>query len=199
MDYFQTEEWLKEKFGDTPITNHSGGATGADTFFELEGEKYGVKTVAYSFKGHNTKSKNVKILTDEELNEGMEHINIANKTLKRHIGNISPYVRKLLARDWFQVKNSDTIFAVSSLQDESKVTGGTGWATQMGIDNNKIVYVFDQNQNKWFRFSYIMYKFLEMDKEPTLTDNFAGIGSREMNENGKNAILRLYKNKFKTT
>jgi hypothetical protein len=196
MDYFQTEEWLREKFGDTPITNYSGGADGADITFELEGEKYGVKTEAYSFYGHKTNSKNRKILTDDELDEGVEHVKIANKTLKRHIGNLSPYVKKLLARDWFQVKNSDTIFAVSTLLDESKVDGGTGWAVQMGIDNNKIVYVFDQNKNKWFRFSYIIHKFIEMDSDPILTDNFAGIGSRDLNENGTNAILRLYKNKF---
>jgi hypothetical protein len=176
---------------------HSGGAPGADQCFSDEGERYGVNTIAYSFKNHSTKSKNVKILTEDELKEGMDHVKIANKTLKRRIGNISPYVRNLLARDWFQVKNSEAVFAVSSLQDESKVFGGTGWAVQIGIDNDKIIYVFDQNQNKWFRFSYIIHKFIEMNEEPVLTDNFAGIGTRELNENGKNAITLLYKNKFK--
>lgn len=32
------------------MINHSGGATGVDTIFELESEKYGIKTIAYSFE-----------------------------------------------------------------------------------------------------------------------------------------------------
>lgn len=32
------------------LTCHSGGAEGADTYFETIGDKYGVKTNAYSYK-----------------------------------------------------------------------------------------------------------------------------------------------------
>jgi len=34
----------------------------------------------------------------------------------------------LLARDWIQVKYSDAVFAVSTLQSDKTVNGGTGWA-----------------------------------------------------------------------
>lgn len=175
---------------------NSGGAVGSDITFELEGEKYGVTTIAFSFEGHNTKSKNQKILTQEELDEGFEHIKIANKTLKRNVYGLKPYVKNLLSRNWFQVKNSEAIFAVGHLDGDNKVFSGTGWAISCGIDNKKPVYVFDQDKNKWFKFSYVFNKFVEIDYIPELTEKFAGIGTRDINENGIKAIKELYKKNF---
>ena len=59
--------------------NFSGGALGSDSLFEIEGEKYGIKTIAYSFYGHNINSKNRWVLTTEQLVVGFEHVKIANK------------------------------------------------------------------------------------------------------------------------
>ena len=59
----------------------------------------------------------------------------------------------------------------------------------MGINLGKIVYVFDQDINKWF-----IWKdntFIETNT-PTLTKKFAGIGTREINENGIQAIRDVY-------
>ena len=109
--------------------NFSGGAIGSDLYFELEGEKYGVKTKAYSFYGHNTSSKNRWSLTNEQLEEGWNHVLIANKTLNRNITTITTYVKKLLSRNWFQVKNSDCIYAVGIMKSNNEISGGTGWAT----------------------------------------------------------------------
>ena len=176
---------------------NSGGAIGADFVFGQEGEKRGVKIIDYSFAGHNTKSKNQVILTKEELDDGFEHIKIANKTLKRNTYNLKPYVKNLLSRNWFQAKNSETIFAVALLQlDRKSVTGGTGWCCQFGVDNKKEVYVFDQNLNSWFKFSYVKYEYQKIDYIPELTETFAGVGTRDINENGIKAIKELFKNKF---
>jgi len=176
--------------------NYSGGADGADTVFDLEGRKYGVETIAYSFYGHNIKSKNRWVLTTEQLDEGFEHVKITNKSLNRNIITISTYVKKLLSRNWYQVKNSDCIFAVGMLKNENEVSGGTGWAISMSIDNKKPIYLFEQNKNSWFEYSYINNKFEKIDYIPILTEKFAGIGTRDLNENGRNAIIELYKKNF---
>jgi hypothetical protein len=47
-----------------------GGADGADMMFEEESIKYGIDVIAYSFYGHNTKSKNNFQLTPTQLNDG---------------------------------------------------------------------------------------------------------------------------------
>jgi len=186
--------------------NYSGGAEGSDTLFELEGEKYGVKTKAYSFYGHNTKSKNRWNLTNEQLEEGLRYVEVANKTLNRNITSISTYVKKLLCRNWYQVKNADCIYAIGEFKSDGTVDGGTGWAVQMAIDNNKPVYFFDQKKNTWYEYRQA-FGNLQTDRfsepggfyevsTPPLTENFAGVGTRNLNENGKRAIIELYRVNF---
>ena len=119
---------------------HSGGCPGADMMWENESSKYGIKTIAYSFYNHIQESNNRKILSIEELKEGYEATKIANKSLKTNINDvIYPYIRNLISRNWFQVKNSDAIFAIGTFADAEHVVvnGGTGWAVQMAVDNRK--------------------------------------------------------------
>ena len=75
------------------------------------------------------------------------------------------------------------------------VTGGTGYAVGMAILHNRPVYVFDQQDEKWYRWDTSANNFVESDT-PTLTKNFAGIGTRELNEVGKQAIRDVYEKTF---
>jgi hypothetical protein len=183
-------------------TNHSGGAVGSDTVFENEAKKYNIDTIAYSFDGHNTISRIRKILNHKELEEGFDHVEIANKSLGRNIENISAYVKNLLSRNWFQVKNSEAIYAIGNLKNDSVVDGGTGWAVQMGIDNSKTVFVFEQNKNCWYKYYpggdlendrfAVPGKFQKIGYIPPLTENFAGIGTRDINDNGIKAVKQIF-------
>ena len=174
-------------------TCYSGGALGSDSVFEIEAIKRKIQVVAYSFDGHNTKSQNCVILTSKQIKEGFEHIKIANKRLNRNINNLSSYVKNLISRDWFQVNSSDSIFAIGRLQSENTVWGGTGWAIQLSIDNNKPIYLFEQNDNQWYYYDYDSNRFEIYENIPELTEKFAGIGTREINNNGINAIIDLFK------
>lgn len=174
-------------------TCHSGGCPGADMMWETEGEKYGVKTIAYSFYGHVQEGKNPKILTVEELNEGWEHVLIAEKTLKRNVeGLSSTYTRSLLCRNWFQVKNSEAVFAIGLFDTFARVRGGTGWAVQMAVDSKKPVHVFEQDIGLWATFNYTDGIFTPTYSPIKLTKQFAGIGTRDINEAGKRAIEAMY-------
>jgi len=174
---------------------NSGGAIGADTLFEDICVNNGIDVIAWSFKGHKTDSKNTVILSQEELIEGFEHVKIANKNLKRNIFNIGPYVKKLLSRNWYQVKNSDAIYAIANIKsDYMSVEGGTGWAIQMAIDNKKSIFVFDQKTDLWFEYDYIIgFKPMGIGDIPKLTERFAGIGTRELKDSGIVAIKSLFK------
>lgn len=193
----------------TKIICHSGGAEGADSYFESIGVEYGVNTNAYSYKTKYHESINKVEISDNDYEEGIKAITIANRTLNRY--GISKYMN-LLARNWAQVKYSNEIFAIGTIIPKGKrnskgyynksefdiVDGGTGYAVQMGIDNNKTVYVFDQERDSWFRWSYTSFKFIELKKIPIITtENFAGIGTREIKKNGIEAIENLYKETFK--
>jgi len=186
------------------VTCHSGGAIGSDIFWEECGEEYGVKTKAYSHKTTNHKGSNKIEISDDDYRDGVIEVNKANKFLKRY--GISKYMN-LLARNWAQVKYSKQIFAIGYIinpnQKDTKgyvnksdfdiVSGGTGYAVQMGINNERVVYVFDQLKDNWFRWSYTSLSFIKLDKTPIITEyNFAGIGTREIKENGINAINDVY-------
>jgi hypothetical protein len=68
------------------------------------------------------------------------------------------------------------------------VDGGTGWAVQMAIDDGKIVNFYDQEKCVWGR--YCNGKWEKSDT-PVLTKNFAGIGTRKLNDKGWMAIKEV--------
>lgn len=158
----------------------------------MECDKYGIKTISYSFYNHIQKGKVKHVLSVQELNEGHQHVLKANKILQRNIAAQPQYVKNLLNRNWFQVKNSEAIFAIAkSFLSDKLVEGGTGWAVQMAIDEKKPVFVFDQKENCWKTFDYQLEKFVNLEGIPRLTSNFAGIGTRDINDNGKLAIIKI--------
>lgn len=162
--------------------NHSGGAIGSDTLWGEFGAQYGIVSEHY-WHGKRTQNGNHEI-TEEEFEEGKEHVLKANEVLKRQ-----PYkYMNLLARDYSQVKYSDEIFAISTFKDKF-VDGGTGWAVQMAIDEKKPVNVYDQERNVWARWED--GKWYKLDTEPVLTKNFAGIGKRAINEEGIMALKEV--------
>lgn len=193
----------------TNITCHSGGALGSDTIWEKVGEKWKVKTKAYSYKTKSHITPNKVEISDSDFEEGVSEVNKANK----HIGRwgIHKYMN-LLARNWAQVKYSNEIFAIGIIVDPGKkgpkgyyskskmqtIDGGTGYAVMMGILNQRLVYVFDQIKEKWFKWSYNSMRFVEIEETPKITsENFAGIGTRDINESGIKAINDVYEKTFK--
>jgi len=197
----------KPKLDLNNLVCHSGGAQGSDSCFEKIGEEFGVKTKAYSYKtGYHTSPNKVEI-SEEDYFEGVQMIKRANLTLNRW--DIHKYMN-LLARNWAQVKYSNQIFAIATIiepgkkcskvyQNKSKyqiVAGGTGYCCQMGIDSMKEVYVFEQNREKWFRWSFNALRFVEVQSPKISVQDFAGVGTREINGSGINAIKNLYSKTF---
>lgn len=182
--------------------NHSGGCEGSDMAWETAGLTYGVKTISYSFKGHKQYGANPYVMNTDELNEGWEACKIASETLGRPLHALrSTYVRSLICRNWFQVKHAEAIFAIGTLVrgKEHLVNGGTGWAVQMAIDNNKPVYLFEQDRKVWMAYDYqsVQARFILYNGTPRLTTNFAGIGTRDITDDGLQAILNVYEETFK--
>lgn len=202
MDIFNTKIDLNK------VTCHSGGAIGSDTVWEEVGEEFGVKTKAYSYRTKSHVSPNKVEISDQDYEQGVVEITKANKTLGRF--GIHKYM-SLLARNWAQVKYSKQVFAIGSIikageksskgyKNNSKsdvVDGGTGYAVMMAINQENDVYVFDQTKDKWFRWSYNALRFMETKEVPSITEqDFAGIGTREIQPNGIKAIRDVYEKTF---
>ncbi len=192
----------------TKIVCHSGGAEGSDTVWENKGANYGVKTKAYSYKTKYHTTENKVEISDSDYEEGVKAIQLANRSLNRY--GIHRFMN-LLARNWAQVKYSDEVFAIGTIVLPGKkgskgfynksqfevVDGGTGYACMCAVNNNRPLYVFDQDKDKWFRWSYTALKFIEVKEDLKINfENFAGIGTREIKPNGIKAIEDLYKRTF---
>lgn len=183
------EDYSLEKRNAYNITVLSGGAIGSDTIFESVALSYGYTVKAFSYKTSYHNSSNKVEISDKQYLEGIEHVKRANKTLKRK--NISKYY-PLLSRNYFQIKDTKQVFAIGTLKDFKIVNGGTGYAVQMAIDNYKPVYVFEQDLNSWFEYSYNQKRFIKCSPPYITKDIITGIGTREINENGILAIRDLF-------
>lgn len=189
----------KEEQYITIYTNHSGGAVGSDIQWDIIGREFGVINNKHYWMNNKTPHGNTEI-TEQDKIEGQKKVTIA----ARQMGRIEPthQVRQeLLIRNWSQVKYADAIFAITTLQkpgDEmnygkkaliTQAKGGTGYAVQMAINEGKPVYIFDQVRDKWFKNIGGVWSDSEI---PILTNNFAGIGTREINAKGKQAIRDVF-------
>ena len=96
----------------------SGGAVGADTTFGNCAESVGHTVVHYVFHGMRTKCKNGLIFVEQEnLLKADPYLKQANKILKRRFPTSSGYVNNLLRRNYYQVKETKRVYAVSSISD----------------------------------------------------------------------------------
>jgi hypothetical protein len=169
---------------------HSGGALGSDIAWQTIGEEFGMTMFNHYFiKGFGTPHGNREMEIDTELMKQIDaDLFKANKSLKRSYPTRNEYVNSLLRRNWFQVKNAKAVFAISTIEN-NLVNGGTGWAVQMAIDKRIPVFVYCQNFKKWYTYSLGTWSSIET---PALVENFAGIGTREITEDGLQAIRSVY-------
>lgn len=194
--------------GSLPELCNSGGAIGADTIWEECSVQYGLEVRAWSHNTPSHKSPNKMEVSDEDFKEGIEMVKRALKTLRRT--GVGKYM-DLLARNWAQVKYSDAVYAVGTIISPGKrddrgyinqstidiVSGGTGYAVQMAIDEYKPVFVYDQSRCGWFKYSFLVGRFVPLQEPPVLYHrNFAGIGTRKLNRDGEQAIRDIFKRTF---
>ena len=183
------------------LINHSGGAYGGDTFWDLIGREFGVtnhkhyKDAGNSNLSKQLRNKGVKaeILTKQQMD-------FARQKVKEILGieYKDDLKGNLQVRNFYQVYNADAVFAVAKLDNTvnknisdnttdinksvksykfDKVQGGTNTAVQLAIKLNKPTHVFDLTTEQWYKFDGL--QFTET-ATPILTKNFAGIGTRDI-------------------
>jgi hypothetical protein len=188
----------------------SGAAKGADATWGKEGHKVGYSVLhMIPETSYNTRpmqrffeqrdrgeQKGVpRGVSEAELMEAGPAVEQANHTLGRPIEKIKRESYDFILRNWFQVKNANSLFAVGELETSHPtlnyraVKGGTGWAVQMALDKGmQDVFVYDQRQGSWFQWSTDANQFKAIKGTPKLKANPALIGTRELNPLGKKAI-----------
>ena len=190
-----------DKNDPSDFTGYSGAATGADALFNNGASKYGIaKFVDYTTQSYDE-------LTPEQKLEVEAAYKQAVKDLGRRELSASSKGGKLVRRDYLQAKAGDAVFAISTILNPGQVDkkgytnrtnkqvveGGTGYAVQMAINLGKPVFVYDQIKEQWFTWDGSKFSTIET---PSLTKKFTGVGSRSINESGKQAIEDVYEKTF---
>jgi hypothetical protein len=171
----------------------SGGAVGADLQWGMCAGKAGHQVIHWSFDGHRTDApaQEVVRIPHDLLILADEHLEIANKTLKRRLSYDKPWIINLLRRNYYQVGNSQSVYAVSTIK-KGMVEGGTAWAVQMYLDLHKDkpeCFVFCQDTNNWYSHQDSQWERIETPPSPSGV--WAGVGSRDLTQAGKEAIRKL--------
>ena len=172
----------------------SGAAIGAEYEFGVNAELMGIEEVNFSFEGHEAaRTRGLRVLTHEELKQGDFSLSYASKLMNRKYPE-TPTFRKILQSIWYQINNGQEIFVVGKILEDKTVKGGTGWGAEFAKICNKPLYVFDQDENRWFKWDGENWINI---KDPIITKNhFTGTGTRILKDNGKKAIADLFKRSF---
>ena len=173
----------------------SGGADGADLQWGMVAGLAGHAVVHFHFDGHRSKAPVQELvkLSQEKLAAADEYLMKANKTMNRRWPVSNQFVGNLLRRNYYQVAWSDAVYAVASIEN-GMVTGGTCWASQMFLDRFEPgqpvpAYVYDQKTSQWLTWGGTSWE--PIVSPPVPAGVWAGIGSRELGDNGKQAIRDL--------
>ena len=173
---------------------YSGGATGAEAAFGAAAQRHGIDEVNFTFEGHNpARERGRRILTDAELRRGDVGLGYVSRLMRRKFPD-TPLFRKVLQSIWHQVNNGHQIFVVGAIQPDRTVRGGTGVAAEYAKFFNKPLFVFDQTQNGWFRWTGDAWT---PASDPKVTErHFTGTGTRFLEANGRTAIDKLFARSF---
>lgn len=174
-------------------TLFSGGATGAEAFFGEQSAAHGVKEVNFTFAGHNQARTEGSVELDErELAAGDVSLVYVAHRLHRHWDKTET-LRRVLQTQWHVVSHSSQVFVVGTIQPDGTVHGGTGWSVELARRWNKRVWVFDQEHAAWFTWSGSAWT----RGVPVIeTPDFAGTGTRFLNDAGRAAIVALFERSF---
>ncbi|GAB3975744.1 hypothetical protein GCM10028806_33990 [Spirosoma terrae] len=182
----------------TDFVNHSGGAQGADEAWDLEGERLGIKSIHYREPGQGSvdsmtlrnKGRKATPLDEAIYARGKEVADTIDKFFGENVDRGYGHYRY---RNYGQVYYSDAVFAISkgfgtrAGRTNVPLDRGTIYAIYGAILDKKPVYVFDQTAGNWNTWNPATRTW-EPTVTPTLTKNFAGIGSRDLKESGRQAI-----------
>lgn len=163
------------------LTNYTGGAYGGDTFWDIIGRTFGVtKHIHFRGKDNPNVSKKLRDLGVEAEFINAEKLKLGYEQLEQIYGRKfeESLANDLKARNYFQIINSDAVYAIGKLnQERVNVSGGTAASIDMAKKFKKPIYVYDVGSFGWFKFNGIEFV---PTTTPTLTKNFAGIGTRDI-------------------
>ncbi len=172
---------------------YSGGHKGTEAEFGRCAERFQIREVTFSFKGHQMEwSRDVRMLSEDELRKGDVSMEIVSARLGRTYTRLDA-VRRVVQSMFHIVTNSWQHFAVGWIQPDKTVRGGTGWGVELAKFFNRRVSVFDQAQEHWYTWNGTDW---QRDLPLIGEKPFSATGTRHLNDAGRAAIHALFERSF---
>lgn len=190
-------------------TNHSGGAKGADEAWDIIAKELGFNTNDKHYREPGKEvvdsqklrelGRKATPISSELYAKGKQMADTIDKAFGENPNRAYPEYRY---RNYAQVYYADAVFAISKgfgtrAGRYAPLDRGTLYAIYGAIIENKPVYVFDQTDKVWRTYNKESKSWNQIDT-PVLTKNFAGVGTRDINDSGKQAIKDVYEKTFKS-
>lgn len=176
----------------------SGGAVGSDALFSKLCLERGIKTLGFSFKGHYVDSNSVKIdLEESYLDRYMPDYMRISKAMGRFTSG-NRFVKNLILRDFVQIlgrkgTKTELVIAISSIDKNGiDVSGGTGYAVHIAMENKIPIVLIDKDNDykfKFFNYSNRTWRALHQSDLFKVSKGFTGIGSRDIDINKATASV----------
>ena len=131
----------------------TGGAEGTDHLADLLANEHGIPlriVVGPSHPLARQGSIQVSILTPQDMEEALPHVQAASEMLQKTVKK--PYTLELLMRNYHIVRDADCVYAFGKRLEEH-VEGGTGWSVALALLLDKRVFVYDVAFNRWYKYS----------------------------------------------
>ena len=172
----------------------SGAAAGAEAAFGEAAERWGIDEVNFTFEGHpDARSRGIRVLTQSELRQGDVSLAYVSRLMNRQYKDTRLF-KAVLQSIWHQINSGQEVYVVGQILEDQTVRGGTGWGAEFAKLCNKPLFVFDQNDGGWFRWSGAKF---EPAGDPTIGKaQFCGTGTRHLNDTGRAAIAALFERTF---
>ena len=164
----------------------TGGAIGTDSLAEECAKEWGMHVKLFLAPHHHRVSEKHPAIPHQKLMNRLPFVQTASQRLKRHPSK-NPFVRDLLAHNWFIVNQAKVLYAYANFEEDSLTTleGGTGMTVQMCVDHNrdypdywKDVFVFDESRQKWYELEQEDMRDPD-DEDFTFTDALGPLAFRE--------------------
>jgi len=179
----------------------SGGADGSDLQWGLQAGKAGHGVIHWSFSEHRSQAPEQELvrLHQKQLNLADGALKRANRKVQRSFPSRSEVTNNLLRRNWYQVRDTQSLYAVSQIKYDGSVDGGTAWAIQMYLDRFEYdgedpskcrAYLLDKNTLKWYEWNGERWITM-ISRPPKPQGIWTGIGSREISAQVRVEIRKL--------
>ena len=195
----------------------TGGALGADSSAEECAKEWGMNVELKLCPHHHRVSDAQPSLSRAQLARVAYQVDRAGNRLGRQPTK-NPFVRDLLARNWYIVNDVCVICAYRRFEDDSLTTveGGTGWTVQMCVDHNreypdlwKPLFVYDEGRMEWYELEvtdedeYDVHhtkalgnlRFNACFSGPILHPRSAVVGHRVLGEHARHAMKDQFERK----